>query len=188
MKRHKLPPRRDSRITSQFFPETGEILIGVAQGFTGAGEILYRLDQEKLAGAIEDRKELAVIVNNLGLLVLAQLSGFNLAESLDGLPKALAQWAHIDVAKALKDEQADTAEALRIAQKLVHRYHGHSCDPDYRLPEDAPCSCICECAGTATQTICAGVGCSLCKANAALAALDPKFAYEAKTDADVSGV
>lgn len=161
MKKHKQwPGRQDSRITSQFIPETGDIVIGVARGFTGAGEVLYKLTPEVLAGAIEDRKELAVIVNNLGLLVLAQLSGFNLAESLDDLPRALAKWGHME--KEFDEAQAERqkAEALAIAQKTVHGQHGHSCDPDNGIE----CTgCVCECTGTEHQTICAGVGCSLCK-------------------------
>lgn len=171
MKRHKWPPRRDSRITSQFIPETGDILIGVARGITGSGEILYRLEPDKLAGAIEDRKELAVIVNNLGLLVLAQLSGFNLAESLDELPKAIAKWAHIDVQALKKDEQADMAEALRIAQKTVHGMHGHHCGldaPDFAKGET--CDCVCSCTGTLDQTICEQ-HCDLCRDAARLTVL-----------------
>lgn len=159
MKRRDWPARRDSRITSQYNPTNGEMLIGVARGYTGGGEVLYRIDAEKLAGALEDRKELAVIVNNLGLLVLAQLCGFNLAESLDDLPKAMAVWGHIDI-KALK--QDDAAGALRIAQRTLHQVHGHSCDPDGHAVE---CHCKCECEGTASQTICAE-WCALCRAAA----------------------
>lgn len=171
MKRHNLPARRDSRITSQYIPESGDIVIGVARGFTGSGEVLYRIGAEKLAGAIEDRKELAVIVNNLGLLVLAQLCGFNLAESLDELPKALAAWGHIDVKTLIEDDEAMrikevTAEALRIAQRTVHGRHGHRCGldaPDFAKGET--CSCICECGGTSEQAVCAGNGCELCEDN-----------------------
>lgn len=159
MKRHNMPNRRDSRITSQYVPADGSIVIGVARGFTGAGEVLYRIDAEKLAGAMEDRKELAVIVNNLGLLVLAQLCGFNLADSLDELPKALATWGHIDVKELERDEKADIAAALAIAQKTVHGEHGRE-----STPGDGPDEPDCPCRGTPEQTICAGVGCGFCKA------------------------
>lgn len=178
MKRHKqLPPRRDTRITSQYIPADGSIVISVARGWTGAGEILYRLEAEKLAGAIEDRKELAVIVNNLGLLVLAQLSGFNLADSLDELPKALAEWGHIDV-KALTDaEEADNIQkALTIAQKTVHQMHGHEGGCEAREQARGECTCKCDCEGTEGQIICAQY-CDLCRDNEQLRALDPKFAY-----------
>lgn len=153
-KHHKLSTRRDTRITSQFIPQDGSIVISVARGWTGAGEVLYRIDAEKLAGAIEDRKELAVIVNNLGLLVLAQLTGFNLADTLEALPKSLAAWGHIDVKVLIKD---DTAEALRIAQMAMHGAHG-----DINQPDKAP-NQMCECLGTVHQTICAE-WCSLCRA------------------------
>jgi hypothetical protein len=173
-KRQHFPPRRDSRITSQYIPDTGDILIGVARGFTGGGEILYRIEPEKLAGAIEDRRELAVIVNNLGLLVLAQLSGFNLAESLDDLPRALAKWGHIEKEFDAAQAEKQVAEALAIAQKTVHQLHGHDggCDAPDRIKGE-PCVCKCECAGTEAQTICANNGCELCENNVRLAALDP---------------
>lgn len=159
MKKHRaLPGRRDTRITSQYIPADGSIVIGVARGWTGAGEVLYRLEAEKLAGMLEDRKELAAVVNNLGLLVLAQLSGFNLAESLDELPKALAQWAHIDIKALMKD---DAQEALRIAQatmRALHESHGQG-DAD-----DGPSESDCGCRGGADQTICASAGCGFCLA------------------------
>lgn len=182
-KRSTWPPRRDSRITSQYIPESGDIVIGVARGITGAGEILYKLTSETLAGAIDDRKELAVIVNNLGLLVLAQLAGFNLAESLDDLPSALAKWGHMEKEFNEVQQQKQIAEALAIAQKTVHGQHGHKCGldaPDFAKGEQ--CECICECIGTSEQTICAGVGCDFCRANAELAALDPKFSYVKEPD------
>lgn len=117
-KRKDWPARRDCRLTSQYVPDDGSIVIGVAKGgVSGAGEVMYRLESEKLAGAIEDRKELAVIVNNLGLLALSALCGFNLAESLEELPKSLAKWGHIDVAALTAEDK--TEEALRIAQKTM---------------------------------------------------------------------
>lgn len=164
MKKHKaLPARRDTRITSQYIPKDGSMVISVARGWTGAGEVLYRIDAEKLAGAIEDRKELAVIVNNLGLLVLAQLSGFNLADTLEGLPKSLAQWAHIDVAALVKD---DAQEALHIAQQTIHGKHGRGTEGG------GPAEPDCECNGTETQTICARFGCGFCGATEARKAND----------------
>lgn len=120
-KRKAWPARQDSRITSQYIPDTGDIVIGVARGFTGAGEVLYKLTPEVLAGAIEDRKELAVIVNNLGLLVLAQLTGFNLAESLEDLPRAIAKWGHMEKEFNEVQAEAQKAEALRIAQETMAR-------------------------------------------------------------------
>lgn len=153
MRRGGLPPRRDCRITSQYIPSTGDIVIGVARGFTGSGEVLLKLEPEKLAGAVEDRRELAVIINNLGLLALAQLTGFNLAENLEGLPKALAKWAHID-RKVL--ERADAAEALRIAQQTIHSGHGNN------DAGDGPDGSDCGCNGTDQQTICAEFGCGFC--------------------------
>lgn len=183
MKKHKkLPPRRDARIVSQYVPADGSVVISVARGWTGAGEVLYRIEADKLAGAIEDRRELAVIVNNLGLLVLAQLCSFNLAESLDELPKALAVWGHIDV-KQLKVD--DAQEALRIAQRTVHGVHGHHCGldaPDFAKGET--CDCACDCTGTAQQIVCASNGCDLCNANERLAALDPKFSYVKELNAE----
>jgi hypothetical protein len=164
-KRKTWPARQDSRITSQFIPDTGDIVIGVARGFTGAGEVLYKLTPEVLAGAIEDRKELAVIVNNLGLLVLAQLSGFNLAESLDDLPRALAKWGHMEKEFDEAQQEKQAQEALAIAQKTVHGKHGHYCGldaPDFAKGET--CECICECTTTSAQTICANNGCELCRA------------------------
>lgn len=163
MKKHRsLPARQDTRITSQFIPQDGSIVISVARGWTGAGEVLYRIDAEKLAGAIEDRKELAVIVNNLGLLVLAQLCGFNLADTLEAMPKALAQWAHIDVKALLRDDGIDAA--LAIAQKTVHGAHGCQCEAQDPAKGEV-CDCTCVCIGGPGQTICANLGCSLCQAD-----------------------
>lgn len=163
-KRNAWPARRDSRITSQFVPDTGDIVIGVAKGITGSGEILYRITPEVLAGAIEDRKELAVIVNNLGLLVLAQLSGFNLAESLEDLPRALAKWGHMEKEFNEVAAEKQVAEALAIAQKTIHQMHGHQggCEAPDRAKGE-PCVCKCECYDTAVQTICAQ-WCELCGA------------------------
>jgi hypothetical protein len=162
-KRSNWPARQDSRITSQYIPETGDIVIGVARGFTGAGEVLYRLTPEVLAGAIEDRKELAVIVNNLGLLVLAQLSGFNLAESLDDLPRALARWGHMEKEFDETQREKQMAEALAIAQRTMHKDHGKPSNPED--PESGPADGDCPCRGTADQTVCASaVGCGFCAA------------------------
>jgi hypothetical protein len=160
-KRQHFPPRRDSRITSQYIPDTGDILIGVARGITGGGEILYRIEPEKLAGAIEDRKELAVIVNNLGLLVLAQLSGFNLAESLDDLPRALAKWGHIEKEFDAAQAEKQVAEALAIAQKTLRDQHFDHGQGD---ADDGPSDSDCGCRGGADQTICASAGCGFCRA------------------------
>lgn len=158
MKKTKaLPPRRDTRITSQYIPADGSTVISVARGWTGAGEVLYRIDQEKLAGAIEDRRELGVIVNNLGLLVLAQLCQFNLANSLDGIGAALATWGHIPVKEALAQDKID--EALAIARRTIHGKHGIE-----STPGDGPDEPECACTGGADQTICAGVGCGFCRA------------------------
>lgn len=161
MKHPKLPARRDTRITSQYIPKDGSLLIGVARGFTGGGEIMYRIEADVLAGAVEDKKELAVIVNNLGLLVLAQLTNFNLAESLEELPRAVAAWGHINATSPKKD---DAVEALRIAQRTVHLQHGHQCGLDAPdIVKGELCECLCECSGTVAQTICAE-WCDLCRA------------------------
>jgi hypothetical protein len=164
VKKHKsLPPRRDSRITSQYIPADGSVVISVARGWTGSGEVLYRLEAEKIAGALEDRKELAVIVNNLGLLLLAQLTGFNLADSLDKLPAAMAEWAHIDV-KSLK--QDDAQEALKIAQARLREMHsGHGVGDANDGPGDWS---DCPCNGGTDQTICASAGCGFCHASEAM--------------------
>jgi hypothetical protein len=164
-KRKAWPARQDSRITSQYIPDTGDIVIGVARGFAGAGEVLYKLTSEVLAGAIENRKELAVIVNNLGLLVLAQLSGFNLAESLDDLPRALAKWGHMEKEFTEVQREKQMTEALAIAQKTVHKGHGKAHEDG-----DGPVDSDCPCRDMSNQTICASaVGCGFC-----LAAIDMK--------------
>lgn len=155
MKHPKLPARRDTRITSQYTPKDGSLLIGVARGFTGGGEIMYRIEADVLAGAVEDKKELAVIVNNLGLLVLAQLTNFNLAESLEELPRAVAAWGHIDIASCKRD---DAVEALRIAQTTLHGKHGRGTEEDGPEEPDCPCN------GSSHQTICAEMGCGFCSA------------------------
>jgi hypothetical protein len=161
-KRKAWPARQDSRITSQYIPDTGDIVIGVARGFTGAGEVLYKLTPEVLAGAIEDRRELAVIVNNLGLLVLAQLSGFNLAESLDDLPRALAKWGHMEKEFNEAQMEQQKVEALAIAQKTMRDMHSGHGQGD---AEDGPSDSDCGCRGDgADQTICASAGCGFCLA------------------------
>jgi len=167
MKKRTRPETKRTTITSVYDTKTGQVLIGVDRGtYATVGQVLYRLEPEKLAGAVEDRKELAVIVNNLGLLVLAQLTGFNLAESLDGFGAALAKWGHIDVKQLTEsdtDDKVREAAALVIAQKTVHGKHGHRCGPDAPdFSKGETCECECECTGTPEQTVCATNGCDLC--------------------------
>lgn len=104
------PERRSVTLTSAYLPGTGQVVLDVTRGaFGGSNGVLYKLDETVLAGAIEHTRELAVVINNVGLLVLSQLIGFTLGDSLEGLPAAIAKWAHIDVAE-LKRLAAEEAE------------------------------------------------------------------------------
>ncbi len=156
MKKRRTEPQRDIRVTSRLQAD-GEMLISVARGkYSTGSEVLYRVEREKLLGAIKDKKELATIVNNLGLLALAQLCGFNLANSLEGMSEKLAEWGHIKLDKPSPTPE----EALMIAQRTVHGRHGCTCDLAAPMEE---CHCTCVCADTSVQTICAGIGCMICK-------------------------
>lgn len=156
------PDRRDVGIVSAYNPENGEVVVAVRRGlFAAAQDILYKIQPEVLAGACGDRKQLATIINNVGLMVVSQLCGFNLAESLDEMPKSIAKWGHIDLAALRQDDKDDAereAAALRTAQLAMHR--GHGSGAVYAGPSTEDCSCR----TSSAQTICAEAGCGFCKA------------------------
>lgn len=102
--------RADVNLIALNRPSDDEVLIGVRQGVFGhPGNVLLRVDYTSVVGCVEDKAELGKLVNNLGILALSQLIGYNLAEGLDNFGKAFANWAQIDleelVCKAKEGEQ-----------------------------------------------------------------------------------
>lgn len=87
--------------------EDGEVVVVPRRGLFGhARAPVFRIPDEQVVGAVEDLSELGGICTKLGVMVLAQLVGHNLAYGSDGLARALVKWAGIDL-EALKKEIAD---------------------------------------------------------------------------------
>lgn len=100
-----------------------DVILGVRRGLIGHPHSpIFRIKEEDIVGAIEKVEELGGIVTKIGVLVLAQLVGHNLAMGSDGLAKKLAAFARIDLAQLEKDateEAADEALAMEIARAKV---------------------------------------------------------------------
>lgn len=113
VKRLTAPKRCDVQVVSVVDPVSGDIHIGTRRGaFGGNDEVLYTAKAEDIAGACEDVSELAKLINNLGMLVLAKLTGFDLVEGKpEEWPAAIARWAHLDLQGL---QAADEAESLSI--------------------------------------------------------------------------
>lgn len=102
--------RTDAPITALRLEAKGEIVIGVRRGLFGhPNDVVLRVDDTSIVGCVEDRAELAKLVNNVGLLVVSQLFRHDLAEGVDGLGKSIATWAGIDLDKLAAEAAADDA-------------------------------------------------------------------------------
>lgn len=87
-----------------------EILFGMRTGLFGhPTTTTLRVKDEQIVGAVEDVKELGEIVTQVGLLTLAALVNYNLAWGPEGLAKALARWACIDLTELEKRAEAEEA-------------------------------------------------------------------------------
>jgi hypothetical protein len=91
-----------------------EVLFGMRTGLFGhPTTTTLKVKDEQIVGANEKGeaglKELGEIVTQLGLLTLGAMLNYNLAWGPEGLAKALARWANIDLSEL--QAQAD-AEAL----------------------------------------------------------------------------
>lgn len=121
--RKTFPVRNDCHIVSVLDQMTGKMHFGVRRGaFGGSDEVGITLNPEDLAGAIENVAEMAKLINNLGIMVMAKLIDFDLAR-LAGepelWPKQFAQWAHIDVEALLKEAAEEEPEAVRSSTAEV---------------------------------------------------------------------
>ena len=114
--------RADAPVIALRREAAGEIVIGVRRGLFGhPGTVVLRVDDVSIAGIAEDNTELAKFVNNVGLLTVAQLFGHNLAEGLEGLGKAVAKWAGLDL-EALAREDAAESESCQVATSSPAQY------------------------------------------------------------------
>lgn len=94
-----------------------EVVLGQRTGLFGhPTTTVLRLPDEKIVGAVEDVKELGEIVTQLGILALAALVNYNPAFGPEGLAKALARWANIDLTEL---EKRAEEEALAQAKAAI---------------------------------------------------------------------
>lgn len=98
----------------------GEVVLGMRTGLFGhPTTTVLRVKDEAIVGAVEDNKELGELVSQVGLLTLAALFNYNLAWGPDGLPKAMAKWAGIDVEALKKAAAAETEETDEDGDTVV---------------------------------------------------------------------
>ncbi len=97
-------------------PAPGQVVFGMRTGLFGhPTQQVLRIQDEKIAGACENMSELGEIVSQIGILTLGALVNYNLAEGPEGLAKALAKWAAIDLEALRKEaEESDIAEGLSV--------------------------------------------------------------------------
>ena len=94
----------------------GNLLFGMRTGLFGhPTTTTLKVEDEKIVGAVEDTKELGEIVTQLGLLTLGALVNYNLAWGPEGLAKALARWAHIDLSELEAKAEAEALEAVKAS-------------------------------------------------------------------------
>lgn len=105
--------RADAPVIAIRRVQQGEIAIGIRRGLFGhPGTVLLRVDDASIVGCTEDNTELAKLVNNIGLLVAAQLFGHDLTKGVEGLGKSIATWAGIDLEALAKAAADDTDEVI----------------------------------------------------------------------------
>jgi hypothetical protein len=117
----RLPPKQ--RGEEGIYQPPGEVVFGMRTGLFGhPTTTVLRVKDETIVGANEEgddgRKELGEIVTQLGLLTAAALFNYNLAWGPDGLAKAMAKWAGIDVEALRKaaEEEAAAEEAAVMTE------------------------------------------------------------------------
>jgi hypothetical protein len=117
----RLPPKQ--RGEEGVYQPPGEVVFGMRTGLFGhPTTTVLRVKDETIVGANEEgddgRKELGEIVTQLGLLTAAALFNYNLAWGPDGLAKAMAKWAGIDVEALRKaaEEEAAAEEAAVMTE------------------------------------------------------------------------
>jgi hypothetical protein len=92
-------------------PAPGEVVFGVRTGLFGhPTTTVLRIQEERIAGAVEDASELGEVVTQLGLLTLGALLNFNLAEGPEELARAFARWAGIDLAQLRREAEEERKE------------------------------------------------------------------------------
>lgn len=112
--------RADAPVTAIRLVADGEIAIGIRRGLFGhPGTVMLRVDDAAIVGCVEDRSELAKLVNNVGLLVVSQLFGHNLAEGVEGLGASVAKWAGINLEALKREAEADDAQETPAAPVVV---------------------------------------------------------------------
>lgn len=136
--------RADAPVTAIRRAMQGEIVIGVRKGLFGhPGTVILKIDDASLVGCVEDRAELAKLVNNVGLLVVAQLFRHDLTQGIEGLAKTIVAWAGIDL------------EALqKAAEEDPERISDFSPAPDSGNERTCP---VCEAVGFTPDTIAAHI-------------------------------
>ena len=115
---------RFSRDTATETP--GQIVFGMRTGLFGhPTTTVLRIPYDQIVGATEDMKEMGEIVTKLGLLTLGALLNYNLTGGPEGMAKALAEWAEIDLEALRKEAAADEKE-------------GPTSEPSIQAPGDFP--------------------------------------------------
>ena len=102
--------RADSNIVLLRDEAGDELIVAVRRGLFGHDRApIIRVSAEEIAGACEDVKELGGIATKVGVMVLAQLTGHHLSYGAEGLAKALAKFARIDLDALKKEAEASDA-------------------------------------------------------------------------------
>ena len=101
-----------------------ELYISISGGrYSTVSRVGLKLAHEELVGGIEDANEMGAIVVKIGILAASALIGYNLANGVEGLAKAFAEWAGVDV-DALneavnRDSEARLATQVEVANQLI---------------------------------------------------------------------
>lgn len=87
-----------------------EIHLGFKRGLLGhpAPHPMVTITEDELVAALDSTKEFAPVLTKIGIVALAQLTGFPLALGPDALIEHVATWAGVDV-KGLRAAAADEA-------------------------------------------------------------------------------
>lgn len=103
--------RADIQVAALSKPSEEKVVFGVVTGTYGSpGAVSLSISHESVVGINESNEELGTLVTNLGLLVLSALVRHNLAEGVDGLPKKLAAFAHVDLEALKREAESDAQE------------------------------------------------------------------------------
>lgn len=105
--------RADVGVVAMRLVQEEELVFFVRRGLFGhKNNVLLRVNDIELAGCAEDPSELAKLVNNVGILVVSQMFGHNLAEGVTTLGKTVAAWAGIDLTGLHAEAAAEEQPAL----------------------------------------------------------------------------